>query len=1132
MSQVLLLVALLGALIAVVAAGGSRSGEKPTLGTFHLLSIVVPPLLILVAFLSERAGRKIYVVVAVLILVVAYALALAGLNRLSSTERCATGSTYFRLVASIGTLYTLGVLLQVRVGFQPNPADGPFGNASFSRLGQYVGAIAPLPLFLLGIWALVLLRGRCRWPHGHYLQTTSPVSQWAQQLWVKLLSRRVGVFIAMLVVTIGYALPLFSNSGGAKLTFFGIATSEWLRPFALLVLAWALVQQIDQSRLTSGIIGLLKIVLLVAPIAGIAYLRNDVGSAFPVGLGLIVMAATLTYRERRARLDEGGHEDSLQASTWVSRGWRILYILGFVALATTVMVAPYFSPETAKGRISAWLDPWQFPWKVDVCKPVKEVPDWIKPGINRETGLVFEYTIPEGYELCWESQADVLATHQSQIARVLTAVDGGGLWGRGLNDTEAAIVPILDSDFILAGLWSKFGGLSVLLTALLAVTLWQTVTHLLPQNAWQAGRKSLQNATILYANGLGASLAGQAVYVLMATVNLVPHSGIPFPFVSRGGQAMAGHALGIALLVGLLRLLSKRQQTAPNARRPYAKVRRGPLLGRILSRLSRKLGRITMVLAVLGSVAVGLIAPYSNRDPRNLHLSGGADREDVQFIVGLRGGTPSVEIDGYGVFQQDKSSGTWQAVSGGANPTSKSVTDLFGIIRTAPGGPPGLVDIQAPRIIPKAQPPSLRQRLIFGQPARSTMRLAINSKYQNALVRSLRLPDGRGTEIPGGAVVLDASSGAILALSSAPAQSGKAQVAATDAEVQAWLNTEFPGGRKRNTGWGQVFDEETGVLRSPEESECRRSEVRCGRYQLKPKTTGRGSADHSGNADGGSLPNAEINRAFGRSYDLLSIFEIVVAAAYLEQPDTSAGDQLPVPAQIAEGKHLVLGNCPGMVDGLITVRQALKVSCSTSFIQLAQDMKWDRIRETAERLSFVPQGSTVEPEDPGVERAVVPGDAARSGLISAVLGTGGVTGTPLQVAGMMATIANNGRPCRPYITEAVDAASGAPVDSCKSTSHGLSERAADGIKQALLTNLGEGGPLDTTLSLPGVKVYTKQGTPEGAKGNSLLWLAGFAEKDGHRPVAFAMVVEGQGNVSESAHLKGILKNVLKEYQEQ
>jgi hypothetical protein len=108
---------------------------------------------------------------------------------------------------------------------------------------------------------------------------------------------------------------------------------------------------------------------------------------------------------------------------------------------------------------------------------------------------------------------------------------------------------------------------------------------------------------------------------------------------------------------------------------------------------------------------------------------------------------------------------------------------------------------------------------------------------------------------------------------------------------------------------------------------------------------------------------------------------------------------------------------------MISLRQALAVSCNTAFIGMAGTLGWPKVRDTALALGFQlraqPEGAQPLALGRGAETTVGPDTAQGAQIGNDGLGGGGVEGAPLQMAAMIATIANEGRAVQPSLVTAV-----------------------------------------------------------------------------------------------------------------
>jgi len=132
-----------------------------------------------------------------------------------------------------------------------------------------------------------------------------------------------------------------------------------------------------------------------------------------------------------------------------------------------------------------------------------------------------------------------------QISQALLAIGSGGLLGRGLGHSlqKWEYLPEVISDSIFAIMAEELGliGASVLIILFIIF-------------AWR-GFKVAKNAPDVFGRLLAGGITGwlvfQAFINIMAITGLIPLTGIPLPFISYGGSAMAVSLAGIGILVNV-----------------------------------------------------------------------------------------------------------------------------------------------------------------------------------------------------------------------------------------------------------------------------------------------------------------------------------------------------------------------------------------------------------------------------------------------------------------------------------------------------------------------------------------------------------------------------------------------------
>ncbi|HET6560362.1 MAG TPA: penicillin-binding protein 2 [Marmoricola sp.] len=270
------------------------------------------------------------------------------------------------------------------------------------------------------------------------------------------------------------------------------------------------------------------------------------------------------------------------------------------------------------------------------------------------------------------------------------------------------------------------------------------------------------------------------------------------------------------------------------------------------------------------------------------------------------------------------------------------------------------------------------------------------------------------------------------------------------------------------------------------------------------------------------------NRAIQEVYPPGSTFKLVTAAAALATGDYDAdtmvqgGFELDLPLTEDTLPNSGGGNCGGE---RITLTQALMVSCNVSFGALGLELGAEALREQAQAFGFGARyleglgGQAVSrfPQDP---------DAPQTAL--SAIGQFDVRATPLQMALVVATIANNGQGMRPYVVDEVRAPDLSVLD--KTSPDELPERAmspadANTLTQMMVEVVDAG--TGTTAQIPGVKVAGKTGTAQtGEETLPYAWFVSFAPAD-NPEVAVAVLVEDAGVARDAISGSGLAAPIAK-----
>ncbi|MCI1642768.1 MAG: penicillin-binding protein 2 [Actinomyces sp.] len=253
-----------------------------------------------------------------------------------------------------------------------------------------------------------------------------------------------------------------------------------------------------------------------------------------------------------------------------------------------------------------------------------------------------------------------------------------------------------------------------------------------------------------------------------------------------------------------------------------------------------------------------------------------------------------------------------------------------------------------------------------------------------------------------------------------------------------------------------------------------------------------------------------VNRAIaGDRYAPGSTFKILTSIALLENgvatPDTPMDS--PVEATLP-GTATTISNIESTEcgDGTPTLAEAFARSCNTTFVLASEKLTHDELADVANRFGFG--------DDLSIPLAVTPSvfpdqtDAAQ--LAMSAIGQYNVQVTPLEMAMVAQTIADDGVMMTPYlIDQVVDAdlqvkSTTEPTQRATPVSADIAQEITDMMVGVVNQPYGSG----TSMAIDGVTVAAKTGTAElGDTGYANAWAVGFAPAEDPQ-IAFAVIVEG------------------------
>ncbi|MGZ7030994.1 MAG: penicillin-binding protein 2, partial [Thermoanaerobaculia bacterium] len=291
----------------------------------------------------------------------------------------------------------------------------------------------------------------------------------------------------------------------------------------------------------------------------------------------------------------------------------------------------------------------------------------------------------------------------------------------------------------------------------------------------------------------------------------------------------------------------------------------------------------------------------------------------------------------------------------------------------------------------------------------------------------------------------------------------------------------------------------------------------------------------------------ELNRTIQGLYSPGSVFKPVMAMAGLSDDAIGTHTEFSCAGSaVFFGRRFRCYKKEG--HGQVDVSRALKVSCDVFFYNVGARLGVDKIAEFARNLTF---GEISQIDLDGEKAGIVPSTAWAeqkqhrkwypSETISVAIGQGPLIVTPVQVANMMASIANGGKVYRPHVVRLIEhTAPDGKSQRLKVASQvihqvKLSPEALQTVRQGLWRVVNEDGGTGSNARIEGLDVSGKTGTVQviaqhgWVKAEGLAfrerdhaWFASFAPRDNPQMVVVVFVEHGGHGGVDAAPLAKLL----------
>lgn len=260
-----------------------------------------------------------------------------------------------------------------------------------------------------------------------------------------------------------------------------------------------------------------------------------------------------------------------------------------------------------------------------------------------------------------------------------------------------------------------------------------------------------------------------------------------------------------------------------------------------------------------------------------------------------------------------------------------------------------------------------------------------------------------------------------------------------------------------------------------------------------------------------------INRATSGLYPPGSTFKTITAISALENLKGIQNRTFTDNGKLVFNSKESLSNFNGESFGNIGFKDAYVYSSNVVFGTLGLDLGNDKLKGTAEKFLF---NKSIPADGIAVAKSQFPTlkNYEKGNMAQSAIGQATVLASPMEMALVASTIANDGVMMKPYLVQQVTTSKGAAVKTIAPEAVGqiISKDTSAVIKDFMRTVVQQGTGVNA--SIPGIQVCGKTGTAdhhdEGSQAAPHSWFIGFAPYDNPQ-IAVAVIVEdgGQGGVA-------------------
>lgn len=266
-----------------------------------------------------------------------------------------------------------------------------------------------------------------------------------------------------------------------------------------------------------------------------------------------------------------------------------------------------------------------------------------------------------------------------------------------------------------------------------------------------------------------------------------------------------------------------------------------------------------------------------------------------------------------------------------------------------------------------------------------------------------------------------------------------------------------------------------------------------------------------------------INRATQGLYPPGSVFKIITSACAIENLSNwrDITYECKGIAQFEESKIQCYNRD---VHGKVNISSAMSVSCNTFFATIGTMLKGNTLKVTAENSFF--NKPLDYPLEYNLSSFELDSFSSESELLQTSIGQGKTLISPLHMAMITSSVANNGIMMKPYVLDYIITYSGKEKDKTipEKKAQIFSYDTSFEIKNMMESVVVSGTAIKAKIK--GVSVAGKTGTAENASGDDHAWFVAFAPSDNPQ-IAVSVILENSGKGSKAIPIaRDIIKFAL------